>query len=331
MEPFPEIPGIHAVAIDLPGYSDLRTANIFIVGSGPVAVIDTGPLFPGSFEDLRRAFTEIGLGFADIELMLITHGHIDHYGMAMKVREAAGRHVPCYIHEEDEWRLGPGFFSSPMIDDESRRYMALVDMPEDEVRKISRRFSFFRKLADPIPDALPMKDGDIFSGNGYTLRVIHTPGHSPGSCCFYEPEREVLFSGDTVIKHITPNPLHEIKRSMLRDPGYQSLERYTESLARLEAMECRYAFPGHWEHISDLKGIIISYRVHHRERMERIWSSLRKQPRPLYHIIHEVFDFIPEHDVFLAVSETLVHLEMLVNEGRAVLADPGPPAVYHAV
>jgi len=60
-------------------------------------------------------------------------------------------------------------------------------------------------------------------------------------------------------------------------------------------------------------------------------ESTQENLRPLYHLIDDVFPFVPENDVFLAVSEIFVHLEILINEGRAALGEPGPPAVYRAL
>ena len=62
-----------------------------------------------------------------------------------------------------------------------------------------------------------------------------------------------------------------------------------------------------------------------------MWNTLKKKSRPIYHLIDNVFSFVPEDDVFLAVSEIFVHLEILINEGRAELADLGPPALYRAL
>ena len=62
--------------------------------------------------------------------------------------------------------------------------------------------------------------------------------------------------------------------------------------------------------------------------MDLVWDALKKQSRPIYHLINQVFPFVPENDVFLAVSEIFVHLEILINEGRAELSNPGPPALY---
>ena len=62
-----------------------------------------------------------------------------------------------------------------------------------------------------------------------------------------------------------------------------------------------------------------------------MWNALKKKSRPIYHLIDDVFPFVSENDIFLAVSEIFVHLEILINEGRAELTDPGPPAFYRAL
>ncbi len=65
--------------------------------------------------------------------------------------------------------------------------------------------------------------------------------------------------------------------------------------------------------------------------MDLVWKALKKKSRPLYHLIDDVFPYVPEGDLFLAISEILAHLEILLNEGRAELTDPGPPALYCAL
>jgi glyoxylase-like metal-dependent hydrolase (beta-lactamase superfamily II) len=182
-----------------------------------------------------------------------------------------------------------------------------------------------------VDEVTEIEDGHQFEGEGFLLKVIHTPGHSPGGICLYEPRQKVLFSGDHIIKHITPNPLIEIKREFLRDPLYQSLKAYNRSLDKLADLEVRYIFSGHGEYMEDLGAMVDLYHKHHRERMELIWRALHKQSRPLYQIIGEVFPFVPEGEGFLAISELLVHLEIMMEEGRAELADPGPPAMYRAL
>jgi hypothetical protein len=96
-------------------------------------------------------------------------------------------------------------------------------------------------------------------------------------------------------------------------------------------MDIKYVFTGHGEYIRDLPSLISTYKRHHRERMELIWNALHNRARTLYDIIGEVFSQVPEGETFLAISEILVHLEILLEEGRAELIDPGPPALYRSL
>jgi len=331
VQPFPEVDNACTIVIPLPGYSDLGTANVYAVGSGPVTLIDTAPKFPGSFESLKDQLEQGGRELADIERIVFTHGHVDHFGLAGRIREEVGRAIPCFIHAEERWRVTAESYREELFGEAGERLMAMVDMPAHEVEKIRERFSLFTLLCDPVLDARAMEDGDVFEGDDFQLRVIHTPGHTPGTCCLYETREKILFSGDHIIKHITPNPLFELRKEILRDPEYQSLTAYIRSLEKIKGIDARYVFPGHGEFIEDLPALIESYREHHHERMERIWKALKKESRPLYHIIDEVFDFVPEYDGFLAISEIIVHLELLIEEGRAELVDPGPPAYYRAI
>jgi glyoxylase-like metal-dependent hydrolase (beta-lactamase superfamily II) len=329
--PFPKLDTIHAIAIPMPFPPGLITANVYVVGKGPIILVDTGPKTPGSFEFVQKKLQSAGFDFSDVERIIITHGHIDHFGLAASICKAARHQIDCFIHAEDTWRVMSEDFHDEMWSKGMREFAAKADIPQREIQKMRKRFSSFRELADPLKDVSPMEEGNEFAGDGYHLKVIHTPGHSPGASCLYESQEKILFSGDHIIKHITPNPLIEINRNHLRDPSYQSLKAYLNSLDKLIGLDVRFVFPGHGEYIGDLSGIISTYRVHHRERMDLVWNALKRQSRPIYHLIDDVFPFVPENDVFLAVSEIFVHLEILINEGRAELADPGPPALYRAL
>ena len=212
IKPFPRFENIHAIAIPLPYPPDLITANVYAVGKGPITLIDTGPRIPGSLEFIQKRFGLAGFDMNDVERIIITHGHVDHFGLAAGIREAAGHPVECFIHAEDSWRVSKEGFQEELWGKRMERFMAMVDMPQKEIRKMRKRFSYFGALADPLGEASAMEDGDEFTGDGYHLKVIHTPGHSPGASCLYECRQKILFSGDHIIKHITPNPLVEINQ-----------------------------------------------------------------------------------------------------------------------
>jgi glyoxylase-like metal-dependent hydrolase (beta-lactamase superfamily II) len=256
---------------------------------------------------------------------------MDHFGLAASIRKLAGHFIDCFIHPEDRWRLSSDGFEMEMLGQDASDFMAMAGMPVEEMERIKKRFSSYKALGDPLDEVSAMEDGDEFCQGDFRLKVIHTPGHTPGTCCLYECEQKILFSGDHILKSITPNPFVALNRAHLRDPNYQSLRAYCSSLNKLEDLDVLWAFPGHGEYLQDLRGTISTYRKHHHERMEVVWNALRKEPRPLYYLIGKVFPSVPRDDLFHAISEIFVHLEMLINERKAELVNPGPPALYRAL
>jgi glyoxylase-like metal-dependent hydrolase (beta-lactamase superfamily II) len=330
IKPFPEVENIHTIAIPFPNDSHLISANLYALGNGPVTLIDTGPKFPGMLGTIVKNLKGAGIKISDIDRIIITHGHIDHYGMADSIQNKIGQAVQCFIHPEDQWRLSHQNIQKELWSREADDFTTRIGIPSVKLKAIKSRFAFFKTLCDPIEDLLLMEDGDIFSGEGYRLEVVHTPGHSPGSCCLFESNHKVLFSGDHVIKHITPNPLVELNRTTLRNPAYQSLRAYMASLEKIEKLDVRWVFPGHGEHIDALKEIITSYREHHRERKEMILHAIGQKPRSVYALINEIFPAIQDSELFLASSDLWAHLEILIDDGLITVADSGPPIIYEA-
>lgn len=328
---FPEVENIHPVAIPFPNDSHLISANVYALGSKSLTLIDTGPKLPGILSMLKDHLFARGVHLSKVDRIIITHGHIDHYGLAVSIQEAVGHPVECFIHSEDKWRISSINLQEEVWSHEIENFMAKAGVPLNRLKPVKARFSFFKSMCDPVDKVSIMGDGDEFTGEGYRLKVIYTPGHSPGSCCLYEPDRKILFSGDHIIKHITPNPIVELKRTYLSDPNYQSLKAYLNSLDRLNGLDVRFVFPGHGECIYDLPYIIGTYKDHHQKRMDVIWRALKKKPRSLYDLIGDVFKYLPETELFLAVSDILGHIEILITEGKAELIDPGPPGLYRSL
>jgi glyoxylase-like metal-dependent hydrolase (beta-lactamase superfamily II) len=330
IKPFPDLENIHAIAIPFVGFPDLITANVYVVGTGPLALIDAGPKIKGSMDFLRRELNNIGFDFKDIEKIIVTHGHVDHFGLATSIRETAGRAVKILVHPEEKWRMSTENFDAGLWGHETNDLMVMAGTPNDEVENARKRFRRMRNLAEPLDDVDFVEEGDELEGCGFRLKVIHTPGHTAGSICLLESQSGVLFTGDTIIKHISPNPIVEPRRKQLRDPGYQSLSAFLGSLERLRSLDVDFVFPAHGEHLSDLRGIIQTYATHHEERMDLIWMALKKEPSSIYNLIYKVFPYIPEDHIFLGVSEILSHLEVLIRQGRVRVVDSGPPSVFCA-
>jgi glyoxylase-like metal-dependent hydrolase (beta-lactamase superfamily II) len=330
MRSFPKLKNITPVAIPFPNDSHLISANVYALGQNSVTLIDTGPKLPGIFTSLETQLRHVGIKMTSIERIIVTHGHIDHFGLAMDIQKAAGRPVKCLIHADDKWKLSSANLRERMWSREADNFMAMAGVSEKAVEAVRHRFKFFKTMCDPLDTVSTMKDGDEITGEGFHLEIIHTPGHTAGSCCVYESGQKILFSGDHIIKHITPNPLVELKRSHLKDPSYQSLRAYRDSLDKLTSLDVQFVFPGHGEYIKDLPEIISSYRTHQHQRMDLLWQALKKNPRSLYDLVDDIFPRIPQHDIFMAISDIVGHLEILINDGRVMIIDPGPPTLYQS-
>jgi len=330
IKPFPQLENIYPVAIPFPNDSHLISANSYAVGKRSVTLIDTGPKLPGIFTLLEKQLTLAGIKMSSIERILITHGHIDHFGLAVEIQKAAGHPVEFLIHADDSWKSSRENLRAQMWSPEADNFMAMAGVPEKAIETAKNRFNFFKAMCDPLESVSTMKDGDEIDGDGYQLKIIHTPGHTAGSCCVYESGHKILFSGDHIIKHITPNPLVELKRSHLKDPSYQSLKAYMKSLDKLAGLDVQYVFPGHGEYIEDLPVIISSYKTHYQQRMNLLWQALKSHPRPIYDLVDDIFPHMPRNDIFLAISDIVAHLEILINAGRVRIIDFGPPALYQS-
>ena len=331
IKPFPALENIFTVPIPFVGFPDLITANVYVLGKRPVTLIDAGPKISGAMDFFRRELNSIGFGFGDIEKIIVTHGHVDHFGLAARIRDAAGHTVRIFAHPEEKWRMSTGNFKSGLWSQEANDLMVMTGVPGERIEQAIKRFRNMSKLAEPLDDVDFLEDGEELAGSQFLLKVIHTPGHTAGSICLFESQSRVLFTGDTIIKHISPNPIVEPRRKDLRDPCYQSLAAYLSTLDRLKSLEADFVFPGHGEYLRDLRTIIETYSKHHKERMDLIWMALKKRQNTIYNLINEIFPYMPEDHIFLGISEIISHLEILIRQGRARVVETGPPTLFCAV
>jgi glyoxylase-like metal-dependent hydrolase (beta-lactamase superfamily II) len=182
--------------------------------------------------------------------------------------------------------------------------------PEALVNEAIRYIESAQKMADPLEEAYFLNEGDAVLFESMRWRTIHCPGHSPGLICFYWPEKKILFSGDHLLKEITPNPILAV--SEYGPPfHYPSLKQYLASLEKIEGLEISLLLPGHGEEVKDVKGLIQKIFAHHQERMEHILAFLSRGEKTPFEIAMDLFPGVPPFEVFLGISEVVGHLEIL--------------------
>lgn len=177
-------------------------SHSYLIKDKNIAIIDPGMIT--SFKDLKEDLDELNIKLKDVKYVVNTHEHIDHVSSMIKFKDSE-----IVAHEKTAKRI-----------ESSVRILKLVGMK----LKVDKR----------------LRDGEVLDLGKYKLKAIYTPGHSIGSCCFYEKKTKFLFSGDTMFAYGTP--------ALMTPSG--DLNDYLKSLKKLLKIDIKKILPGHG-HISE--------------------------------------------------------------------------------
>lgn len=302
------------LAIPTPFY--VGDVNVYLIREDPITLIDVGPKTVEASEALRRGLGANGLKFSDIRRIVLTHAHEDHCGLAKQVRDEA-KNAEIYLHK---WETG--HFTGRLSQESHQKLLLRSGVPEqvfDEMRGLYEEISL---LTDSLADSelKPLNDGEELEFAGGSIRVVHTPGHTPGSCSFIREADRTLICGDCVLKRITPNPI--LSPDPL-DPNrrFRSLAEYLVSLARLRELCPTLAYGGHGEPVTDFDEIFNRYVRAIDDRQKRVISLIAANGSTAFEIAQALFPNAAGHDVhrFLAISEAVAHLDYAEGEGKISL------------
>ncbi|MGE5235505.1 MAG: MBL fold metallo-hydrolase [Acidobacteriota bacterium] len=287
------------VSISLPTPYPIGPVTVFLVDGDPPTLIDTGPATAPAWHRLCAKLSEVGLRPEDIGRVLVTHGHHDHFGQAARLA-ALGAKV--LAHPDDRYNLG-------LTRDYPRRWRHLRRAGLGLTRRVAvvLALRLLDRTARPLPGFEPLADGQEVACSGRTLRVHHTPGHSPGHVAFELVGEGVLFSGDTVLDHITPNAIVDIDPRD-RDRLFLSIAAYRASLRRLAAMQPRLLLPAHGRCLPDVAGQIAAIERHQDDRAGEVSALLEDGPATAMALVDRLFPRVALVGTFLAYSEVLGHL-----------------------
>src|SRR3712207_8160546 len=180
-----------------------------------------------------------------------------------------------------------------------------------------RRYEGVRRFADALEDHehAELTDDEEISFEKGALRVVHTPGHTPGSCSFLREADRTIIAGDCVLKRVTPNPV------LSPDPvdpsrRFPSLAEYLVSLARLRSFAPTLVHGGHGEPVHDYEELFNRYLRAIRERQSAVIRLVPKAGATAWDISRELFPDSTDVHRFLAVSEAAAHLDLAHSEHK---------------
>lgn len=309
-------PGIYRITLPLAGKKP-GPVNVYLFkGRDRIALLDTGTDFTWRY--LEDCLKKIRLSFRDVDQIVMSHGHVDHYGAAKRVLDGSRGRAGVYAHPADAHAIETGHDVPPMT---YRRFLRLTGTPFRYHLGIVPMFFMFRtRMARSCPVHHHLSPGKPLTLGDYTARIIETPGHTRGSVCFYLEKENLLFSGDHVLAHITPNAFPMLENDGI--PLRSSQTEFYESLARIRALPPVTVHPAHGRMIRDFPAIHEVYKTCFAQRQDAILSTIRNHPgKSVYAMAMAHFPEIRQSrrfllELYLAVSEVFTHIQVLERLGR---------------
>jgi glyoxylase-like metal-dependent hydrolase (beta-lactamase superfamily II) len=308
--------------IAVPTPFQVGRVNTYVAGR---TVVDPGPDSEEAWATLLDELDAAGLAPDDIEQVVVTHPHPDHFGLARRFRDMGARVLASApaadIMAEFEERLHyeqayfTDFFQRCGLSAESAS--TVTDLPEA-----------FLPFAPDVETDRRLADGDRFTVVDTTLTVAEVAGHAAGELVFgFDTAGEHrAIVGDNVLGHITPNPF-------LQPPPERGGERprvlpaYNESLRWLGTQSYDRFLPGHGEDVTAPADRIDEILAAHEERTETV-RELVDGPTVPADVMNGLFDDLPLTEQFSGLSEAVGHLDVLEARGEVEHRESGDVMIY---
>ncbi len=308
--------GIHRLEIPVPFIEAGGPANVYAIedADGRWTLFDTGI---GTADGLAALYGEASARRVDlkrISRIVVSHGHLDHFGNAQHLSEETGARV--FVHEADVSKLTGEWRALTELTRHRAYFERALGLPADVIDELLARRSAARDLVRYVePSRLgTIGEGEVLRFKHFDATVKHLPGHTPGLLCLHAEAQRLFFADDHVLARVSPNPVLDLSLGE-GDSKFRALSRYIEGARWVQALELDAVLPGHGPafrgHRALLEGLFGFYET----RQKKLLAALA-EPRSVYELLAAVF---PRRDLprlLLMVSEVLANLEVLEDAGR---------------
>ncbi|MFT3913468.1 MAG: MBL fold metallo-hydrolase [Anaeromyxobacteraceae bacterium] len=314
--------GVHRVAVPVPFPQAGGPVNLYLVeeAGGGVMLFDAGLGSDEGKAAIEEGFRRLGRRFDEVTRIVVSHGHVDHFGAARFIQERHGGELPVYAHLADQPKMTEAGPRWAELAPRYGAYLVRLGVPPDVLAAVAkegeRSHGFSRRLAS----AIPIGEGDVVRTKHLALEILHMPGHTPGLLCAYDRAHGVILSDDHLLEKVSPNPLIELGPDG-QPSGFRPLSAYLASVARMRALDLELVLPGHGPPFADHRAVIDRLVGFYGKRQEKILGLLGEGAPTVYEVAAALFPRARPGDVFLTVSETIANLEVLEDRGAVRRAD----------
>lgn len=297
---------MNIVPISIPTPFYVGDVNVYLIKEDPLTLIDVGPKTSEASEVLRKSLIQNDVNMKDIRRIVLTHAHEDHCGLAKQIRDEANN-AEVFVHK---WETGHLF--GRLSRGSHKKIMQKAGVPNKVFEELQSTYEKISLLTDSLSQTefTELNDEQELEFESGMLKVLHTPGHTPGSCSFVREADRTLIVGDCVLKRITPNPIVSPDPINL-DQRFKSLAEYLVSLAKIRSYSPTLVYGGHGEPIVDFEEIFNRYVRSIDERQRKVISLVSKDGVTAWEVAQKLFPDAINQNVhrFLAISEAIAHLD----------------------
>lgn len=299
--------------IPIPTPFGIGRVNCYALTGDDLTLLDPGPKTDEAYAELESRLDELGYAVADADRIIVTHSHLDHYGLANRIADESGADVLAHEHAvgplsdpDAQFAREQAFFRPFLVE------MGVPTALVDTVVELPEPFTDFREAVTVDRE---LREGDVVDV-GAELTVVHTPGHTPDSICLVAAAEATAFTGDHVMLEVSPNPLLTL-RPGTDDERTRSLPAYLDSLEKVRDPVTMVGHAGHRDQIPDVGERAGDIVEHHHERKEDIADMIAEDGEATaYRLMKRLFPDLPVTEMFPGMSEVVGHLDLLEDEDR---------------
>ncbi len=305
-------PGVYEIFLPLPARPTIINVYLFDC-HGAWTLIDTGMNLPDSVQTLEEVLATVGIKIEDLDVLIGTHHHPDHFGASAEIQRRSGAKV--YLHQLEQEKAVRVINMATMGQrpPEAQHFFERHGLPQANYEQFRPTFYSNGAYRPALQIDKFIQDGDVITVGDRRFEVIWTPGHSPGHAVIYLPDTKVMVVGDHLLPRITPHV------GIYPDSPPDPLGDFINSQMKVQKFDVELVLPAHGGTYQDHRHRANQIIEHHRYREEEMLDLLKHQSMTAWEVAREVFgdQERPFPQWMAATFETLAHLEHAYLEGRA--------------